>query len=148
MFFFLSVNKMVYKPYLTVADAIHVLNNCKDEAKKNAWKIAVAVCDDGGHLMVFERGDDVPQISSGIAINKARTAAMGRRNSGIYEDQINSGRGALVTAPEVKALMKGGVPITFQGFCIGAVGISNLKPNEDENVAVAGIAKFLSDKEN
>ena len=142
------MNEMFQRPYLTVDDARLVLNNCKDEAKKNAWKVAVAVCDDGGHLMVFERGDDVPQISSGIAINKARTAAMGRRNSGIYEDQINSGRGALVTAPEVKALMKGGVPIMFQGFCIGAVGISNLKPNEDEHIAVTGINQFLLGKEN
>ena len=141
------MNEMFQKPYLTVEDARIVLNNCKDEAKKNAWKVAVAVCDDGGHLMVFERGDDVPQISSGIAINKARTSAMGRRNSGIYEDQINSGRGALVTAPNVEALMRGGVPIVVKGFCVGAVGISNLKPDQDEHVAIAGITKFLSNKD-
>ena len=94
----------------------------------------------GGHLLNLHRLDGAPAISSHIAPAKAHTAALGRRESKIYEDVINGGRVSFVTAPEVKGMLEGGVPIMKDGQCIGAVGVSGVKSNEDAQIAKAGIA--------
>lgn len=117
---------------------------CFQKAKENKWNVCVAVCDAGGHLLWMKRPHIVPAISSSIAINKARTSAMGRRASSIYEEQINNGRNALLSAPDVEGLMTGGLPIFFEDSCIGAVGVSNLRPAEDVLVAQAGVDFFLA----
>ena len=134
------------KPYLTLENAKSIIVACHEFAdKKDYSPVAIAVCDDGGHIIPVERSAAVPPISAKIAVGKARTAALGRRDSRIYEDQINSGREALLSAPDVEALMTGGVPIFFENMCLGAVGVSNLKPHEDEEVAKSGLADFLAD---
>ncbi|OUT97363.1 MAG: hypothetical protein CBC01_06600 [Betaproteobacteria bacterium TMED41] len=115
---------------------------CLDKAKENSWNVSVAVCDSGGFLLWMKRPHTVPPISASIAINKARTSALGRRASSIYEDQINNGRNALLSAPEVQGMMTGGLPLFYENQCIGAVGVSNLKPAEDELIAQAGIDFF------
>jgi uncharacterized protein GlcG (DUF336 family) len=84
--------------------------------------------------------DGAPAISAHIAPAKAHTAALGRRESKIYEDVINGGRVSFVTAPEVKGMLEGGVPVMKDGQCIGAVGVSGVKSNEDAQIAKAGIA--------
>ena len=133
------------KPYLSLEDAQRIISACHESAnKKNFPLVAVAVCDDGGHVIAMERSPDVPPVSVNIAINKARTAALGRRDSRIYEEQINNGRQALLSAPDIAGLMTGGVPIIFANTCVGAVGVSNLKPNQDEEVAKSGIEYFLA----
>jgi uncharacterized protein GlcG (DUF336 family) len=65
---------------------------------------------------------------------------MGRRESKVYEDIINGGRTAFLTAPAVQGLLEGGVPIVKDGQVIGAVGVSGVKSNEDAQIAKAGIA--------
>ena len=133
------------KPYLSLEDAQNIISACYEFInKKNYPPVAVAVCDDGGHVIAMERAPDVPPVSASIAINKARTAALGRRNSRIYEEQINNGRQALLSAPDVAGLMTGGVPIIFANTCVGAVGVSNLKPDQDEEVAKSGLDYFLA----
>ena len=133
------------KPYLSLENARFIISACYEHAnKKNYPLVAVAVCDDGGHILAMERAQDVPPVSANIAINKARTAALGRRDSRIYEEQINSGRQALLSAPDINALMTGGVPIIFANTCVGAVGVSNLKPDQDEEVAKSGLNYFLT----
>ena len=133
------------KPYLSLEDAQCIISACyKFINKKNYPPVAVAVCDDGGHVIAVERAPDVPPVSANIAINKARTAALGRRDSRIYEEQINSGRHALLSAPDITGLMTGGVPIIFANTCVGAVGVSNLKPVQDEEVAKSGLNYFLT----
>ena len=135
------------KPYLSLESAKVIILACHEIANnKNFSPVAIAICDDGGHILAMERSANVPPISALIAINKARTAALGRRDSRIYEEQINNGRHALLSAPDVAALMTGGVPIIFENICIGAVGVSNLKPHEDEEVAKSGLANFFSKK--
>ena len=102
------------KPYLSLENARFIISACYEHAnKKNYPPVAVAVCDDGGHIIAMERAQDVPPVSANIAINKARTAALGRRDSRIYEEQINKGRLALLSAPDIAGLMTGGVPIIF-----------------------------------
>ena len=71
---------------------------------------------------------------------KARTAALGRRESKTYEDMINGGRTSFLSVPEVEGLLEGGVPVLVDGHCLGAVGVSGVKSNEDAQIARAGIA--------
>ena len=102
------------KPYLSLEDAQSIISACHESAnKKNYPLVAVAVCDDGAMLSLW-KDPDVPPVSANIAINKARTAALGRRDSRIYEEQINNGRQALLSAPDIAGLMTGGVPIIFE----------------------------------
>jgi len=131
------------KPVLTLDEAKRIVAAAEEEARKNNWKVAIAVVDDGGHLLCFGRMDNVAPIASHIAPNKARTAAMGVRESRIYEDMINNGRYALLSVPHIEGLMEGGVPIMVGEQCVGAVGVSGAKSNEDAIVAKAGIAAIL-----
>ena len=75
-----------------------------------------------------------------MASFRARTAALGRRESKVYEDIINNGRTAFLSAPEIDGLLEGGVPILHEGQCLGAVGVSGVKSTEDAQIARAGIA--------
>ena len=133
------------KPYLSLDDARCIISACyKFVNRKDYPSVAVAVCDDGGHVIAMERAPNVPPVSANIAINKARTAALGRRASRIYEEQINNGRQALLSAPDIAGLMTGGVPIIFANTCLGAIGVSNLKSDQDEEVAKSGLDHFLA----
>ncbi len=131
---------MKTKHFLESADVKAIAAAAEVEALKNNWAVTIAIVDDGGHLLSLHRLDGAPAISSHIAPAKAHTAALGRRESKIYEDVINGGRVSFVTAPEVKGMLEGGVPIMKDGQCIGAVGVSGVKSNEDAQIAKAGIA--------
>ena len=96
--------------------------------------------DDGGHLLSLRRLDGAAPISAHIAPAKAHTAAVGRRESKVYEDMVNGGRASFLSAPDLKGLLEGGVPIMKDGFCLGAVGVSGVKSAEDAQIARAGIA--------
>ena len=110
------------------------------EALRNNWAVAIAVVDDGGHVLWLQRLDGAAPISSEIAPAKARTAALGRRESKVYEDMINAGRAAFLSAPILKGMLEGAVPVMVQGQCVGAVGVSGVKSAEDAQIARAGIA--------
>jgi uncharacterized protein GlcG (DUF336 family) len=131
---------MKTKPILTLDDARIILAAAVEEAKKNGWSVAIAIVDDGGHLLAFERMDNVAPIASYIAPNKARTSAMGVRESRIYEEMINNGRYAVLSVPHIEGLLEGGVPIMVGEQCVGAVGVSGVKSHEDAIIARAGIA--------
>ena len=102
--------------------------------------MTIAIVDDGGHLLWLQRLDGAAALSAHIAPAKARTSALGRRESRIYEEMINQGRTSFLSAPEIDGLLEGGVPIMVDGECIGAVGVSGVKSVEDAQVAKAGIA--------
>jgi uncharacterized protein GlcG (DUF336 family) len=102
--------------------------------------VTIAIVDDGGHLLHLQRLDGAPPVSSHIAPAKANTAALGRRESKIYEDVINNGRMSFLSAPTIQGMLEGGVPIVKDGQVIGAVGVSGVKSNEDAQIAKAGIA--------
>jgi uncharacterized protein GlcG (DUF336 family) len=88
----------------------------------------------------LQRLDGAAPISSHIAPAKANTAAMGQRESKVYEDVINGGRTSFLSAPYIQGMLEGGVPIIKDGQCLGAVGVSGVKSSEDAQVARAGIA--------
>ena len=110
------------------------------EAKANNWAVTISVVDDGGHLLWLQRLDGAAPISANIAPAKAKTAALGRRESKIYEDMINNGRFSFITAPDLDGMLEGGVPVMVNGQCVGAVGVSGVKSSEDVQIAKAGIA--------
>jgi glc operon protein GlcG len=131
---------MKTKSILEAADVKTILNACETEAKQNNWAVTIAVVDDGGHLLGLQRLDGVAAISAHIAPAKAHTAALGRRESKIYEDIINQGRTSFLSAPALSGMLEGGVPIVKDGQVIGAVGVSGVKSSEDAQIAKAGIA--------
>jgi glc operon protein GlcG len=131
---------MKSKSFLELADLKAIAAAAEAEALKNKWAVTIAIVDDGGHLLWLQRLDGAPPISAHIAPGKANTAAVGRRESKVYEDMINGGRVSFLSAPEMKGLLEGGVPIVKDGNVIGAVGVSGVKSNEDAQIARAGIA--------
>ena len=131
---------MKTKPYLSADDARNMANAAQAEALRNQWAVTIAIVDDGGHLLWLQRLDGAPPISSHIASAKARTAAVGRRESKVYEDTINQGRFSFLSAPTLEGMLEGGLPVMMDGHCIGAVGVSGVKSTEDAQIARAGIA--------
>ena len=131
---------MKNKAVLEFADVKKIAAAAEAEALKNNWAVTIAIVDDGGHLLHLQRLDGAPAISSHIGPAKAHTAALGRRESKVYEDVINQGRMSFLSAPGVSGLLEGGVPIMKDGECLGAVGVSGVKSSEDAQIAKAGIA--------
>ena len=131
---------MKTKSVLTLEDVRRMAAAAEAEALQNNWAVTIAIVDDGGHLLWLQRFDGAAALSAYIAPAKARTSALGRRESRIYEEMINQGRTSFLSAPEIEGLLEGGVPIMVDGECIGAVGVSGVKSVEDAQVAKAGIA--------
>jgi glc operon protein GlcG len=134
---------MQTKSVLTSADVKKIAAAAEAEALANNWAVAIAIVDDGGHLLSFQRLDGAAPISAHIAPAKAKTAAMGRRETKIYEDIVNNGRTSFVTVPYIDGLLEGGVPIVYEGQVIGAVGVSGVKSEQDAQIAKAGIAALV-----
>jgi uncharacterized protein GlcG (DUF336 family) len=132
------------KPYLSLADLKRIAAAAEAEAVANHWIVTIAIVDDGGHLLWLQRLDGAAPLSAHIAPAKARTSALGRRESLIYEEIIKNGRNAFMTVPEIEGLLEGGVPIMVDGHCLGAVGVSGVKSNEDAQIAKAGIAALAA----
>jgi len=128
------------KQSLTFADVKKIAAAAEAEALANKSAVTIAIVDDGGHLLWLQRLDGAAPVSASIAPSKARTAAMGQRETKIYEDVINNGRYSFLSAPNIDGLLEGGVPIMAGGDCVGAVGVSGVKSNEDAQIAKAGIA--------
>ena len=131
---------MQTKPFLTLEDIKKIAAGAEAEALRNNWAVSFAIVDDGGHLLWFQRLDRAAPTSSYLAPAKAKTAALGRRESKVFEDVINHGRVSFLSAPEIEGMLEGGVPVIVDGHVIGAVGVSGVKSNEDAQIAKAGIA--------
>jgi uncharacterized protein GlcG (DUF336 family) len=127
------------RPTLDLADAQRIGAAAVAEATAHGWAVTVAIVDDGGHLLWLQRRDEAAPISAQIAPAKARTAALGRRESRLYEEVINQGRISFLSAPGLEGMLEGGVPVMVDGHCVGAVGVSGVKSTEDARIARAGI---------
>jgi len=130
---------MQTKQVLTLDEVKKIAAGAEAEAKLNKWNVTIAIVDDGGNLLWLQRMDGAAPISAHIAPAKAKTAALGRRESKVYEDIINNGRYSFMTAPTLEGMLEGGVPILVNDQCVGAVGVSGVKSNEDVQIAKAGI---------
>ena len=125
---------------LELADVKAIAAAAEAHALKNNWAVTIAIADEGGHLLWLQRLDGAAPLSSHIAPAKARAAAVGRKDTKAFEDMINNGRNAFLSAPFVDGLLEGGVQILKNGQCLGAVGVSGVKSTEDAEIAAAGIA--------
>jgi len=130
---------MQHKAVLEQTDVTRIVAAATDEARRQGWAVCIAVADDGGHPLALVSLDGCAQASAYIDTEKARSAALGRRETKGYEDMVNGGRTAFVTAPLITSL-EGGVPVVLDGQVIGAVGVSGVKAGEDAQVASAGVA--------
>ena len=137
---------MKNRPYLLLADVQRIGEAARAEATSNGWAVTLAIVDDGGHLLWLQRLDDAAPASAHLGPAKARTAALGRRESRLYEEMINQGRTSFLSAPALEGMLEGGVPILVDGHCVGAVGVSGVKSNEDAQIARAGIAALNASK--
>ena len=127
------------KSVLTLDAVKRVAAAAEADADRRGATVVIAVVDDGGHLLMLERLDDTQVASVDVAIAKARTAAIFRRPSKVFEDQVKNGRVAALALPGAAAL-QGGVPLYYEGRVVGAIGVSGNTPQEDEEIALSGAA--------
>jgi uncharacterized protein GlcG (DUF336 family) len=124
------------KPSLTSVDVKKMLAACEAKANENRWSVAIAIVDDGGFLLGFQRMDGVAPVSAEVAIGKARASAVTKQPTKVFEDRVKE-RPAFATFP-AGVLIQGAVPLIHQNECVGAIGVSGVKSPEDEQVAQAG----------
>ncbi|HEK1691175.1 hypothetical protein PpSQ1_11205 [Pseudomonas putida] len=127
------------KSVIGQAEVARLLAAARQEALAHQWNVTIAVVDDGGHPLGLERMDGCAAASAYIAVEKARSSALGRKETRDYEQMVNGGRTAFVTAPLLTSL-EGGVPLLVDGQVVGAIGVSGVKPEQDAQVAKAGAA--------
>jgi len=125
---------------LELSDVKRMADAAEAEAVKNGWAVTIAIVDAGGPPLWLRRLDGCAPMSAYIAPAKARSAALGRRETKNFEEMINNGRTAFLSVPQLDGLMEGGVPVVKDGQCIGAVGVSGVKAPQDAQVAHAGAA--------
>lgn len=124
---------------ITLEGAKRIMSAAEAEARKHNWTVAIAVVDEAGHLIAFQKLDDTQIGSIDIAIGKARTAARLKRPTKALEDAVAGGR-TVMLAVEGLMPLEGGVPVTLDGRIIGAVGVSGVTSQQDAQVAAAGAA--------
>jgi len=137
----LAAQQLPAKRVLTLEAAKKIVAAAEAEAARRGATVVIAVVDDGGHLILLQRLDDTQVASVEVGIGKARTAAIFRRPSRVFEDQVRDGRVAALALPGATPL-QGGVPILYEGKVIGAIGVSGNTPQEDEDIAKSGAAAF------
>jgi len=128
-----------YGTALDLATAKKIAAGAVAEAQKNGWKVAIAIVDNHGMLVYYERLDDTQTGSNAIALDKAKTAAMFRRPSRVFEEGIAKGRVALLGLQGATPIT-GGLPIMVGGRTVGGIGVSGVTSDQDEQVAAAGLA--------
>src|SRR5262249_56663730 len=122
-----------YGAAITLDQAKEAASAVQVEAKKNGWRMAIAVVDPGGYLIYFERADGSQNAAVDLAIAKARTAALFRRPSKVFADQFAAGNTGFMSFPDSARPIasEGGVPIIIDGRLVGAIGASSGTGQQD-----------------
>jgi len=128
---------MILKPALTLDDAKKLLAAAEEEAKRQCWEVVISILNDGGRIIAVHRMDGARPGNDDISLGKANTAAMTARPSSVWERWIQNDHKAYATFGLVAAA--GGVPIIIDGHLVGAVGVSGVKANQDERIALHAI---------
>ena len=129
------------KKVLSLAAARKIAAAAQEAAKAKGVDVVIVLVDDAGYILLLERMDGAQVASVNVGIGKARTAAIYRRPSRVFEEQIRSGRVAALALADATPL-QGGVPILLGGKVIGAIGVSGDSPQVDEDIAIAGASSF------
>lgn len=125
------------KRVLTLEVARKVAQAAEQHARANGWNVCIAIVDDGGHLVYFQRMDGVQTGSVIVSQRKAQTAISFKRPTKAFEEQVAGGRHALLGLPGAVPL-EGGVPLVVEGQMIGAIGVSGVTAQQDGQIAQAG----------
>ena len=128
---------MKTRPMLTLDDCRRISAAAEAEAVKNKWNVVIAILDDGGHLLHLVRMDGATPANAEIAMQKARTSALTRRSSKMWEDRVAAGRLAMLKMPLLP--VQGGLAIMAEGVCVGGIGVSGVQSHEDEQICQAGL---------
>jgi glc operon protein GlcG len=129
------------KKVLSFSAARKVAAAAQEAARAKSVDVVIVVVDDAGYIILLERMDRAQVASVNVSIGKARTAAIYRRPSKDFEDQIRNGRVAALALADATPL-QGGIPILIAGKVIGAIGVSGDSPQVDEDIAIAGAKAF------
>ncbi|WHZ15991.1 MAG: hypothetical protein OJF52_002838 [Nitrospira sp.] len=135
--------QLVEKKALTLEGAKQIVAAAEARAKAEGARVVIAVVDEGGNLLLLQRFDDTQVASVNVGIDKARTAAIFRRPSRVFEEQVRNGRVAALALHGAVPL-QGGVPIVVSGKVIGAIGVSGETPGQDEAIAIVGVSVAAS----
>jgi len=133
-----SAQRPPYGPEIALDLAKKIAAAAIAEARKNSWNVAVAIVDNHGFLVYYERLDDTQTASPAIAIEKARSAAMFRRATREMQENVNKGNPAFLGIPGATPVA-GGLPIVAGGKIVGAIGVSGVTSDQDEQIAKAGL---------
>lgn len=133
---------MQEKAILGLKEVNAILDAAQQEAQHNGWNITVSVVDDSGELIGLRRLDGAAPMTAIISAQKARTAAFSHKETQFFEEMINNGRTAFLSAP-LQGLLEGGVPVVIDGKVIGGVGVSGVKADQDAQVARASMAAMF-----
>lgn len=139
----LAAAQMRAKQVLSLDGARKVATAAAAEAERRGARVVIAVVDDGGHLLYLERLDGTQVASVAVGIGKAKTAAIFRRPSRVFEEQVKNGRVAALALPGATPL-QGGIPLLVEGEVVGAIGVSGETPQEDEDIALRGAAALAN----
>jgi glc operon protein GlcG len=139
-----AAGQLPTKRTMTLDAARKIAAAAEAEARKNDWSVAIAVVDDGGQLVLFQRMDGTKLVAIDIAVRKARTAVFFQQETRLLEEEVTKGRNALLPIDGFMPL-EGGVPLVVGGQVVGAVGVSGVTGAQDAQCALAG-AKALPAK--
>ena len=137
-----NAQQLPTKHVLTLESAKRMAAAAEAEARKNNWLVSVAVVDDGGQLLLFQRMDGAKLVAIDIAIRKARTAVFFQGETKALEEEVSKGRTALLPIDGFMPL-EGGVPLVVDGKVIGAIGVSGVTGAQDAQCAKAGAAALV-----
>lgn len=137
-----SAAELPSKPALTLEAAKLIATAAQKHAQENEWKVCIAILDDGGHLLYFERMDGVQAGSITVAQKKAASAILFKRSTKVFEEAVAGGRTALLALPGALPI-EGGLPIVVDGHVVGSIGVSGVTSQQDGEIGQAGIDALL-----
>ena len=132
-----SAEDLPTKKTLSLTVAKQIAAAAEKHALENKWNVCIAIVDDGGHLVYFQRLDGTQTGSVLVSQRKAQTAISFKRPSKVFEEQVAGGRNALLGLPGATPL-EGGLPLVVDGQMIGAIGVSGVTAQQDGMIAQAG----------
>lgn len=146
-FLYAKGEKMVYETTnLTLDSANKLIDIAKNIATEKNLKLSIAILDSNANLIAFSRMDEAALVTIDVAIGKAKTAALIKAPSKLFEDKINSGETSMLAVPNLTSL-QGGIPVIYNGKVCGAIGVSGASGDTDNEVATFTVKKFMNNKD-
>lgn len=139
------MSEILTRPVLTIAQAKRAAAATVERAHQRKLKVALAIVDEGGRLLYFERMDGVPWGSGDVALDKAISAAAYRRGTAVFDERLKGGRMAVLGQPHAFPI-QGGVPLLINGECVGAIGASGALAAEDTELCDAAAAALVNEE--